>query len=377
MWCEGESTGWAAPIDWQTQPCHRYQLVPDGMSKATDPVEIKKNYANSNHMYQPYPTYVCMTALRCSAEMADAAGQSNDAQRWRKYADRLQNGMLRELFVGDRNIPVWRRSPWCVFPSFQESLVQAFFSWYQKGLDSQDWQPEMTHITRHTLDRQLNQEYGHAPVLGMGYGQGWLMHSALVLDRMDDAEKLFVNFTKYIYDKNMDYVDKDRGIDWRRWLWLIPEGTHILPDGSWYRIGDLTNGANQGPPLHAIEICAGIDDSHPQNLKIMPRVPDPITGIEVNDFLVLVPDQGHLALAEVDYSFDKASGSFSLKSNRTLPTCSVRIGPFDQQKAQQFSERLKNKMKANISIESSGSYQQEEAWWVWIKGFKNIQTLSF
>jgi len=39
----------------------------------------------------------------------------------------------------------------------------------------------------------------------------------------------------------------------------IPEGSNILPDGSWHRIGDLSNGANQGITLHALELCAGID----------------------------------------------------------------------------------------------------------------------
>jgi hypothetical protein len=253
MWSEGESTGWGG-----NSPAG-LRLVPEGMADETDPAKIKKNYANSD-MYEPYPTYVCMTALRCSAQIAEAMADAALAKKWRAYADRLQAGMIRLLLDGEHGSRMWRVSPYSIYPSLQDSLVQAWFSIYYDGLDPHRLDPEMTKITRNTLVRQLDQQYGHAAVLGMGYGQGWLTKAALLLDEMDDAGPLLYNIAKYTYDKNMDYVDEKRGIDWQKWLWIIPEGTNILPDGRWYRIGDLSNGANQGPAMHALELCAGVDE---------------------------------------------------------------------------------------------------------------------
>ena len=364
IWSEGESTGWAAGG----------ALIPPGMDDETDPAKIKRNYANAN-MYEPYPSYTCLVALRCSAQIADALGETELADRWRSHSDRIQQAMVRLLVVGDSNKRMWRVSPYSVFPSLQDSLVQAWFSIYYDGLDPNRWDPTMTTITRNTLQRQLSRQYGYAPVLAMGYGQGWLTKSALILDDMDSAAKLLANIAKYSYDKNMDYVDHARGIDWRKWLWLIPEGANIMPDGRWYRIGDLTNGANQGPAMHALELCAGIDDTDPANLRIMPRAPQPLTGIQVSNFFTLVPDADGLTKARVRYQF-KRPGLFYLKSDRALPKLSVRLGPFDERPARRAAAHGMRPDGTQVRVEHSGTWQGEDAWWVWVDGLKNVSAFK-
>jgi len=365
IWSEGELTGWGG---WG-------HLIPRGMAKEPDPAKIRRNYANAD-MYEPYPTYACLTALRCSAQIAEATGDTKRARRWRDYADRLQAGMIRLLAVGDRNFRTWRVSPYSILPSFQDSLVQAWFSIYLDGLDPQRLHPEMTQITRNTLKRQLNQPYGHAPVLGMGYGIGWLTKTTLILDEMDDAGPLLVNIARYCYDKNMNYADEKRGIDWRKWLWLIPEGTNILPDGRWYRICDLSNGANQGITMHALELCAGVDDTDPHNLKIIPRVPEPLTGIEVSNFFVLVPEGKGLATARISYRYEKNT-QFSLKSNRPLPTFAVRFGPFAEKKtARRVLDNTSFPTGSTQRIEASGRFKGKDAWWLWVEGLRNVKEIE-
>ncbi len=371
IYSEGESTGWG-----KRTASGGLLLVPEGMVDETDLVKIRKNYANSD-MYEPCPTYVCMTALRCSAQIADAIGNTQRAAKWRRYADRLQEGMIRLLAVGDHNFRTWKVSRCSIWPSHQDSLVQAWFSIYYDGLDPQRLHPEMTHITRNTLKhRQLSQPYGYKPVLAMGYGMGWITKAALILDEMDAAGKLLLNIARYSYDKNMNYVDEQRGIDWRRWLWIIPEGTNLLPDGRWYRIGDLSNAANQGPAMHALELCAGIDDTKPQDLKILPRVPDPLTGLEIENFFVLVPDNRGLATARVNYLYHKRPLRFSLTSDRLLPTLSLRLGPFDRNRAQSLAAGYKNAQSGTIRLESSGKYRNQDAWWIWIEGMVNLSSLE-
>ena len=303
-------------------------------------------------------------------------GDTAKAARWRAYAQRLEKGMIRLLAVGDQSNRVWRMGQSSIYPNQQECMVQAWYSIYYDGLDPQRLNKEMTDISRNTFQRQLNLPTGHHPLLGFGYGIGWLTKSALILDEMDDAGKLLMNIAKYSYDKNMDYVDAARNIDWRNQQWIIPEGVNLLPNGRWHRIGDLGNGANQGIVLHALELCAGIDDTKPEDFKIIPRVPAPVSGIAVADFPVMIPEGDGLVRAKIDYSFDRESCRFTLKSKLALPSLSVRLGPYSHDQAQQLSESLEVPASAHIRVEESGTNNGQAAWWIWVEGMKNIVSLT-
>ena len=253
-------------------------------------------------MYEVYPTQTCLVALRCAAKMAEAASELELAARWRSDADRIQAGMLRLLRVGDITAPEWRVSFNSVLPSLMDCLAPAFLSQYCDGLDPNGWDKEMSRTTRNTLRRQLAQRSGQHRSF-MGDGIGWLTHSALILDEMDDASKLLSNIAKYTYDKNMDYADDQRGIDWRKWAWIVPEGVNLLPDGSWYRLSDLSNGANQGPVMHALEACLGIDDTDPAHIKILPRLPHPLAGLDVDNLAIVIAHEGKTELARLSYTW--------------------------------------------------------------------------
>lgn len=334
IYCEGETTGWAGG-------------------------------------YEPYPTWVCAVALRCSAQIADALGESADATRWRTYADRLEGSMLASLTTGAPGSEVWKQSYNSVYPSFQDRLVHAWFSIYYDGYDSKRWEPAMTAVTVRTLATQLDLPTGHAPVLAMGYGQGWLTKSALLLDEMDDAGPLLSYLAKCTYDKNQNYVDEANGIDWRPWMFVIPEGSNLMPDGRWHRINDLSNGANQGPALHALEVCAGVDDTNPNELKIMPRVPAPLNGIEVENYFTLIASGGGLDTARIYYHY-KYDAVFTLTSDKPLPTLSLRVGPYAQERAEFLVERLDFPVGSTQRIERSGHADGQDAWWIWIEGMTEV-----
>jgi len=377
IYSEGEGTGWGGGHRLTSLTGYETgdSLFPLGWDKETDRMKILRNYANSD-MYEPYPSYVCLTGLRCSAQMADAVGDTESAAKWRSYADRIQKAMVRLLAIGDPGSRVWRQSRYSLFTTFQESLVQAWFAFYYDGIDPQRLDSEMTEISINTLKRQLGYPRGHKPVMAMGYGLGWITKAALVLDHMDDAGKLLCNIAKYSYDKNMDYVDEERGIDWRKFLWIIPEGTNLMPDGRWHRIGDLSNGANQGIILHALELCAGIDDTKPAELKIIPRVPNPLKGLEVTNFAVLIPNGQELAKAKINYSYDKKKCLFSLNSDRPLPNLAVRMGPYNQKTAAKYAENMNKPQDATVRTEASGNANGQTAWWIWIEGMTNINKLD-
>ncbi len=376
IFSEGESTGWGARLG----PDGSFLLLPDGMPYETDPEKIRKNYANSN-MYEPYPTFVCMTGLRVSAQMAEAMDKPELADRWRSYADRLHAGMLRLLISGSAGRGLtWRMSPWSVFPSQQERLVQAWFAIYYHGLDPDRLDQRMLEITRNTYAEQISMPTGLQPALAMGYGMGWLTKTAMILDEMDDAGQLLENIARYMYDKNMDYVSACGTVDWRKHMWIIPEGSNILPDGSWHRIGDLSNGANQGPSMHAIELAAGVDDTDPGHVRLMPRIPQPLTGIEVEDFPVLVDkpkSDGYLLdRAMVSYNYDRLQGEFELTSDVPIAQLSIRFGPFDRIAAERAMGRIEQEEVA-ARLQQSGTYQKAAAYWVWAENLKDIEEIQF
>ncbi len=367
VYSEGEFTGWGGIRK-------NYCLVPENMRNETDYAKIKENYANCN-MYEPYPNFACMTALHCAAEMANSVGNSQMEDKWNFYAEKIKKAMLRQLICGDFNELTWKISPYSILTTFQDRLVQTFFSLYKEGLDPQKWNQEMLTITRNTYHEHMKMPYKYQPVLAMGYGHGWLTHAALLLDEMDDAGTLLVNAAKYSYDKNMNYVDSVRGNDWRKWMWIIPEGTNILPDGSWHRINDLSNGANQGPVMHAIEACAGVDDTNNAFIKILPRIPDPMEGISVINHAVLIKEGNNLVKAKVDYEYNKGE-SFILNSSIQIPDLSVRFGPFES--SEEGTLVIEKFKKQGYSAEAtvSGSYKNKPATWVWIKNQKNIKSLK-
>ena len=370
IYSEGESTGWGGRIDEK-----KFLLVPDGMIDETDPVKIRENYANAD-MYHPYPTYTCMVALQCSADIAEAVGDKEMAQKWHSYAERIKVAMIRLMARGEQTQRTWLQSRLSVLPSMQDSLVPAWFAIYRNGLDPKKFDPEILQITQNTLKKHINAKPGHKPVLAMGYGIGWLTHAALALDSMDDADKLLINMAKYAYDKNMNYVDESRGIDWRNYQWIIPEGSNILPDGSWYRIGDLGNGANQGPALHALEICAGVDDTNPQSVKFIPRVPKSMEGIGISNFPVMIPEKDGLTRTKVEYDFSRDDCKFSLKSEKEIPVMSARLGPYSQETAEKLSKSITVSTPAKIRIEESGTNNSQAAWWVWVEDMKNVVDLT-
>jgi hypothetical protein len=350
------------------------------MANAKDPAQIRQNYANAD-MYDPYPSYTCIVGLRCAAQMAEATGDPALAQRWREHADRIQKAMIRLLATGDANNRCWRMSPYSVYPNQMESLVPAWFAPNFDGLDPLRMDPEIMAITRNTLRRQLALPTGHRPLFGFGYGIGWLTQSALLLDEMDDSGILLGNIARYLYDKNMDFSDPARGLDWRPYLWIVPEGVNLLPDGSWHRIGDLSNGANQGITLHALEMCAGIDDTRPEALKILPRAPEPLTGLTVENWIALMPEGAGLAQARIGYTFARPgkqhpAGRFSLTSDRSLPTLAVRLGPFGEADARAAQMALAVPPGATTRVETSGRVRGGPAWWIWVEGMTNVKQVE-
>lgn len=369
IFSEGESTSWGGGPPGTPQN-------PEGWATETDMEVIRGYYRDFEVYFQSYPTWTCAIALMASAQMGDAAGQDAYAERWRAYAARIRAAMLDEMAVGEPGAETWKYAGHSVFPSHNEALVQAFLAAYIEGYDHNDWDPDLLPITRRTLRERIERPNMGRAVIGLGYGQGWLLHSTLAMDEMDAAANAIRDLARFAWDKNMDYQDPERGIDWRRWQWIFPEGVNALPDGSWHRIGDLGNGANAGPPIQAMLFAAGVDDTRPGRIRVLPRVLDPMDGMTLGNLQTVVADgAGGLAVARVGYDY-RLGQHFRLSSDLPLPGLEVRLGPFASES--EAASAIAGGLPAGATTRpvQSGIWRGGDAWWLWVEGLGDRAALE-
>lgn len=187
IYSEGEETGWGGHPGpgYHTEPGHERVLIPPDMHLAKTREEVLRGYANSD-LFDVYASYMCLSALLCGLNMADAMGDADYAKRWRAYAERIKYGMLRKLAIGSHRFRHWKISPYIVYSSFQSNLAPLWAAFYTEGLDPLELDPVMANVSRNSYIEQRGFAHGLAPVLGFGYGMGWMAKAGIMLDEMDD-----------------------------------------------------------------------------------------------------------------------------------------------------------------------------------------------
>ena len=114
--------------------------------------------------------------------------------------------------------------------------------------------------------------YGQA----MGYGQGFVTESALMLDRMREATVMLDWIAKQIYNPRVG-------------CFTSPEGVQIDPTGQyWFPAGDLGNGVQEAEIIKTLRLVIGVDDTQPDRLQFYPRLPLKWTEITVKKYPVLI-----------------------------------------------------------------------------------------
>ena len=347
VYSEGEFTGWAAKFS-------KISQIPKNMDTETDPRKIRDNYANCD-MYEVYASYTSMTALLCSAEMAEAMGDTALAEKYRAYAGAhpRRNAANAGRRAGSRpdvaRSPQLRAAEPAGLPG--TGLVLALSRRARPAADGR--RPNADHAshaqtpTEPTLRRYPGARHGIryrvADPLGAGARPNGQCRTAAGQHR-----------PLHVRQKHEVYADSTRGIDWRKWMWIIPEGANIMPDGRWYRICDLSNGANQGPAMNALEICAGVDDSRDDRVRLLPRIPDPLNGLEVTGARVMTRSGDRLESATIDYAYRRGQ-RFTLRCDKPVPALDIRFGPYTgQAEADRIAEAVRAKGGADVRVERSG-----------------------
>jgi len=299
--------------------------------------------------YSVYPDTACMDALRALVQMADSIGETNSADRWRERADKMREAITNHYIVTDPKYGrVWTLdyANWTHKGSVLGPLI--FQADYQ-GFAPEDSIPEWRAVNEATYQRLIDTYkpfgfYGQS----MGYGQGFVTQSALLLDRMHDATQMLNWAAKEIYDP-------------RYRCFIVPEGVQIDPTGRfWFRIGDLGNGVQEGEIVKTMRIVIGADDTHPDHLQLFPRMPYGWEEIAIEKYPIVFDASGKLKTAFLSYKLKRSGDQMDLKisSDKDLGPVVMRLGPFTKQ-PEASSVRVNGKSPAGTSVEHSG-----DSWWI-------------
>jgi hypothetical protein len=298
--------------------------------------------------YSVYADYVCMDALQGLAQMADSIGETNSAAPWRERAEKMRKAIESRYVITDPKYGrVWTLD-FAGWPNQSTVLGPLIFLADYKGLapeqDDSAWRPVNEAAYQRLIDtcRPFG-FYGQA----MGYGQGFVTQSALLLDRMHDATEMLNWAAREIYDPRFG-------------SYIVPEGCEI--DSTWhfrYRMGDLGNGVQEAEIVKALRIMIGVDDAQPNLLQFFPRMPYGWSELAVEKYPVLFKRAGKMETAHLRYKLERSTNGMklSITSDKDLGPVVMRLGPFEKP-PDASNIRVNGKVQEG-SVEHSG-----DSWWV-------------
>ncbi len=299
--------------------------------------------------YSVYPDAVCMYALEALAQMGSSIGETRSVDLWRERAAQMRKAIGDHYAVTDPEYGrVWtlKYSNWIDQSSILGPLV---FQADYLGFAPEDSIPEWRSVNEAAYQRLIDTYkpfgfYGQA----MGYGQGFVTQSALLLDRMHDATQMLDWIAKEIYDPRVA-------------SFVVPEGVQIDPTGHfWYKIGDLGNGVQEGEIVKTLRLVIGVDDTQPLRLQLFPRMPYGWKGITVKKYPLAFSSAGKLQTAFLSYELKRSGGEMDLRisSDKDIGPVAVRLGPFAEQPGAR-GVRVNGKIPEGASVKKSG-----DSWWI-------------
>ncbi len=324
--------------------------------------------------YSVYADDICLDALQALAQMADSIGETNSAARWRDRAGKMRQAMAENYIINDPKYgPVWTldHAGWPTQPTVLGPLI--FVADY-KGFAPEDDDRALRPVNEAAYQRLIETYhpvgydgqatetdtfeypqviyrpfgfYGQA----MGYGQGFVTESALLLDRMRDATRMLDWIAKQTYDPRFG-------------SFIVPEGAQIDPTGRfWFRGGDLGNGVQEAEIIKTLRLVIGVDDTQPDRLQFFPRMPYGWKEVAVEKYPVLFNHAGTFETALLRYKLTRSGERMKLEiaSDKETGPVKVRLGPFENQPGKGSVQV--NGQHLNSSSESSLEYSGD-SWWV-------------
>jgi hypothetical protein len=331
-----------------------WQFAHPEISHATNGLLYTTGEAANGHGYSVFADGICMDALRALAQMADSIGDTNSARPWRDRANLMQAAMNQYLIHDLKYGRVWTLdyADWVNKSTVLGPLIfLADFQGFAPEDEDDDWRSANEAAYRRLIDT-----YRVCPPFGfygqaMGYGQGFVTESALLLDRMHDATTMLDWTAKEVYDPRFNQVDH----------YIVPEGVQISPDGKyWYHIGDLGNGVQEGEIIKTLRLVIGVDDTRPNRLQFYPRMAYDWNEISVAKYPVVFENAGKMETTFLRYKLQRTGHGMKLdiSADQDLGIIPMRLGPFEK-RPKATDIRVNGQIPTGATVDQSG-----DSWWV-------------
>lgn len=272
-----------------------------------------------------FSNYSAFMALKAFARMAGQSEDKTNELRWNKYADNLHAGIMTMFttthprygkILVDITNDVWTWEYKRFIPLFLANDL------YTYDLATQN--PELYSICYNTYLAQKEDFFSYASGRQMGYGQGYIAETAILLDEPADMKGYVEQAAAFCYHHS-DYN------------YIVAEGVVMHPSGRfWFRNSDLGNCVQQAEIVKTGRLLIGLDDLNPvQGLTVIPRLPADWKTIEVKNYPVIAVDKaGNSLRTRINYDYKKIDHGykFSLETDQPIRLGQIRLGPFSTKK---------------------------------------------
>lgn len=268
--------------------------------------------------YDLFSNSMAIRALEGYAIIFDAIDCPKEAAQCREDAALIEKG-CREVFgmehprygevYTDSTDDVWSWE----YKRFAQLFLLPDITCYDAAVDA----PVVYEEMQRTFLAQKEDYYSPYAGRQMGYGQGYLTETALMLDRYEEITECIECAAKFCYH----HADPS---------YIVPEG--VVVNGAktkWFRNSDLGNGVQQGEIVKCARLILGLDDlNHEKGLKFVPRMPENWKEISVEKY----PVSTEKGLNHVTYCYEKLADGYSLKleAENELKAAWLRVGPFSE-----------------------------------------------
>lgn len=297
------------------------------MDNPTESNFDKVLYSESEASTQQYGGYDLFSniyayyALEAYAILAKDMEDKELSEKCSQYAARLKSGIMQK-FIGEH-------------PRYGKIFVDTIddcWTWEYKRFapvfllsdlytydPSQYEDAEIYEICKNTYLAQKEDYFSPAAGRQMGYGQGYLTETCIMLDEYEDLTACVE------YAAMFSYHHADHN-------YIVPEGVIMHPSGRfWFRNCDLGNAVQQGEIIKCARLLIGLDDLNlEQGLHIIPRLPNGWDSIDVQDYKVTCLSGSTKKDIPVSMKYSRIVDGYALSFNAAEPIKinTVRFGPF-------------------------------------------------
>lgn len=392
-------------IDWvkrELEGCRHGYLLPCQ-------TELAGNPNAPYNVVEIYPNYAMKLALEGLREMAELAGDAERERCLRQMHDKLDNAIREELTAGKKPTHT-PKGCWINGLDDRDGRVYDFSEWDGTTWPVYHWTRQVPFIlqsdlglmtVRNDADEPINlcsyaylkekmaesrffYKYGFVSNTAWtgtsgrhddtmcGYGQGFMTQAALTADDVNTYSKLLEGVARLAYDGS---VVKPLAYEMNPWLMHECFSYENYEKGTDHTFGAMAEGrpgvmncpGDEGNLVQEAEIVkvfslvAGVDDSQPDRLTIMPRIPWEWNSISVEELPFTTPD-GTLGKVTYKMTHDRSRRicRFVLQSSIPLQRLDVRVGPFPP-----YLENLSGDLRQNYEVE-----QKENSTWIWLRGLQ-------